>query len=188
MTISDTRRFVYHVDRDNTIIRVNADWIAFAQENAAAHLDDTTVIGQSLLDYVTDRETRHLYALLLQKVRNAQASITLPFRCDSPSLRRYMELTLVPHINAGVEFDAQLIRIEPRPPMALLDPTQQRSEDFVVICSWCKRIRTPAGWCEVEVAVRRLRLFDTAKLPALSHGICPSCQQMVRRELAQYAA
>jgi len=44
------------------------------------------------------------------------------------------------------------------------------------IGSWCKRVYTDAAWLEVEDAVERLGLFESEELPAISHGMCPSCE------------
>lgn len=69
----------------------------------------------------------------------------------------------------------RLLREEPRPPLALFDATRERSDEFVIVCSWCKRVRVGADWREAEDAVAALGLFDAAVLPQLSHGMCDSC-------------
>ena len=46
------------------------------------------------------------------------------------------------------------------------------------ICAWCKRIRDDNGsWSDVEHYVRRETDAD------FTHGICPDCQDQVRRDL-----
>jgi PAS domain S-box-containing protein len=46
------------------------------------------------------------------------------------------------------------------------------------MCAWCKRIRDDQGaWSEVEHYVRRQTAAD------FTHGICPDCQDQVRRDL-----
>ena len=46
------------------------------------------------------------------------------------------------------------------------------------MCAWCKRIRDDEGsWTEVEHYVRRETDAD------FTHGICPDCQDQVRRDL-----
>ena len=74
-----------------------------------------------------------------------------------------------------------LERVEARPPMPLLEPAAARSEEYVTVCSWCKKVELPgATWVEVEEAVEHLRLFDRAVLPQLTHGICPTCLESFR--------
>jgi hypothetical protein len=47
------------------------------------------------------------------------------------------------------------------------------------MCGWCDRFEVEGEWVEVEEAARRLELFDRPELPALNHGICPDCSEML---------
>jgi hypothetical protein len=38
-------------------------------------------------------------------------------------------------------------------------------------------------WCEVEEAVTRLKLFEAASIPSISHGVCPPCLETALKEL-----
>ena len=50
------------------------------------------------------------------------------------------------------------------------------SDEILVICSFCKRIRVEeAQWVEVEEAVRLLELNEAWPLPQLSHSVCEAC-------------
>jgi hypothetical protein len=70
-----------------------------------------------------------------------------------------------------------LLRSESRPVVKLLASVLDRTDEFVTICSGCQRICLPAGeWVEVEVAVDRLKVFESVALPELTHGICPGCE------------
>lgn len=51
----------------------------------------------------------------------------------------------------------------------------ERSEEFVIICSWCKLVEVESGWLEVEEAIDKLGLFDEPVLPRISHGCCSPC-------------
>ncbi len=141
------------------------------------------MVGQPLHGFITDMETRHIYDLLLHRVRKTGDAVVVTFRCDAPALRRFMELRVAPWSDGGVELDCRLVRREPREAVALLDPTHDRSSEFLTICSWCKRVRVGAAWVEVEEAVERLALFHADRLPQLTHGMCPGCMERVRREL-----
>jgi hypothetical protein len=95
-----------------------------------------------------------------------------------------MELAIAPLSDRELSISSQLIREEPREHSALLDTGPGRSDEFVKICSWCKRVLLPpSDWCEVEVAVRRLGLFDSNALPNLTHGVCPDCEVKIGAEL-----
>lgn len=177
------RTYVYRIDAGNRIIDVDADWVAFARENGQPQLTPAAVTGRPLLDFVADKETRHLYELLLQKVRRTRRPVSIPFRCDSPEIRRFMELRILPLRESEIEFTGVLLRQELRDRAVLLDESARRPESTLAICSWCKRVRVAEQWLEVEDAVARLNLFDSERLPQLTHGICPDCQAMVLAKL-----
>ena len=177
--------FGYRIDRDDRIVSVDVPWLAFARENDLSDLDEAAVLGRPVLAFISDAETRHLYELAFARVRATGRGIVLPFRCDSPTLRRYMELDISALSDAGLSLVGRLLWIEERPHVALLDVTTPRTRASLVICSWCKRVRMPDGWREVEHAVAQLRLFDSALLPQLTHGICEACRDRVLGALAQ---
>jgi hypothetical protein len=47
-------------------------------------------------------------------------------------------------------------------------------EEFLLICSWCRRVGNDGQWISVE------QYFDTKFQTGTSHGICPDC---AKREL-----
>lgn len=176
--------FHYRVDSDDRIRFVSAEWLAFAQDNAAPTLGPDAVLGQSLWKFVAGRETQHLYRLLFAAARREERILTVPFRCDSPSTRRFMELEIAPLADAALSISASLLREESRSPVELLDPRAPRSDDFVVICSWCKRVLVPPDeWAEVEAAIRGLGLFEATRLPSLTHGLCGACELAMDAEI-----
>jgi hypothetical protein len=169
----------YRIDARDRITFVSPAWIAFALNNGAPELTGERVLGKSLWGFVADKETRHLYGLLFKKVRRDRRVITLPFNCDSPMLRRYMELAISALPDGAIALAGHLLREESRKPARLLDPMAERSESFLRMCSWCKRVDAGANdWIEVEDAIRRLTLFSSSVLPQLTHGICPTCRSL----------
>jgi hypothetical protein len=87
-----------------------------------------------------------------------------------------MELEISPLPDGGLLCTAELERAERRVPVRLLDSQVSRSEAFVGMCSWCKRIRAdPELWLEIEEAVSALRLLAETP-PEITHTICPDCE------------
>lgn len=174
--IRDSRTFIYRIDADDRLVRVNPDWLDFAVENAAPYLTEDGVLGRPLWDFISDPETAHLYTLMVNRVRETGRPLTVPFRCDSPTMRRQGEMIIAPLPEGEVEFSCRWDWLEERDAISLLDATQPRSDRLLTLCSWCKHAEPEKGeWCEVEEAVRRLDLFADARLPRLTHGICPTC-------------
>jgi hypothetical protein len=176
MPEGEPRTIVHRVDGDDVLRYVDDAWVEFALENDAPKLTRERVLGRSLYDFIQGSDVRHVTALLLGRVRSHQTTVNVPVRCDSPTMRRFIDLALVPMHAVTVEFRSRIEREETRDAVELLDETIDRSEEFVRICSWCKRVLVEdRGWQEIEVAVEALDLFDATPLPQLTHGICETC-------------
>lgn len=182
---SGKQQFIYRIDQNDTIFYVNDQWLLFARENDVDKLTFDAVINQSLWSFITNVEVQHLYGLFLARVRATRLPIKLPFRCDAPDCRRYMELSLYPLSKKGVEFRSRILKLETRDPVGLLDASLERSNQLIRMCSWCKKVYTDqCGWVEVEKATRVLKLFDAPKMPQITHGMCPVCFENCLQELA----
>lgn len=166
---------IYRIDREGRIVFVNERWTEFALANDAASLAREAGLDKSLWDFVADVQTKHLYRTMLDLLPVGGDGIVIPLRCDSPDCRRFIELRIVRPDEDHVEFAAVVLRTERREPVALLDAQAARSEQWLRMCSGCKKVLADA-WVEIEEAVRRLELFADAQLPALTHGICPACK------------
>ena len=89
-----------------------------------------------------------------------------------------MEMEIFPLANEAIGFRSCILKEEVREPVALLDAGSNRSDEFVRICSWCKKVAIDhSEWAEVEEAVTCLGLFNVAELPSLTHVMCPSCHE-----------
>jgi len=169
----------YAIDEQDRLVRVDEGYYRFAEENG--WIEARTSLGRSLWDYVTGEDLKKVQRLLVRRLRDEVGSVELPFRCDGPEVRRRMDV----RISAGrggraVLFSARLRDEEEREePMPLLDSEAPRSEEVLVMCGWCDRFEVEGKWVEVEEAARRLDLFDRPEMPALSHGICPECTELL---------
>ena len=166
----------YSIDRLDHIKSVDEQWLAFARENGASNLRREYVVGRSLWDFVKGAEVRRLYEAIFQDVRDGQGIAIVPFRCDSPNLRREMRLTMTSGDNAminlqGVLCQARLTRFIP-----LFDQNARRSDQQLTLCSVCKRaLLEPMGWMQVAEVASRMSLFDKELQPEIVHSVCPNC-------------
>ncbi|HEX7650294.1 MAG TPA: hypothetical protein VF450_23055 [Noviherbaspirillum sp.] len=172
----------YRIDCDNRLIEVGGGWDAFALENETPAVLRDAVLGRSLLDFVAGTETRHLHEVLLDRARSGIPLQRMPFRCDSPGLRRSMEMDIVSPDGAAVEFHCRLLRVEPR--ASLLTVTAEPGNGSTMrMCSWCKKVHlTRDLWVEVEEAVARFGLLEDDAPPQVTHGICNSCLEKLYGE------
>jgi hypothetical protein len=176
------REFICQVDAGNRIVFVDASWVSFAAENGLPSLTLAAVKGRLLWDFITDETSQHVYKALARQVRRTGRMAEVPFRCDSPECRRFMKMFILSLAAGALEFHSVLLREEPRPRVDLLDPEFPRTEEFLTMCAWCKKVHT-GEWLEAEEAVRRLRLFEQPRLPRITHGVCPACQEAFELEL-----
>jgi hypothetical protein len=168
--------YVHRIDRDDVIVFLGEEWRDFACENGAPGLAD--VAGRSLWDFVAGADVRDVYRHMLDRVREDGGSIAFPFRCDSPALRRFLEMEIVPARGGEVEFRSRLVAVDERPELIALltaEAAQRPADSVVVSCSWCRRFRVESGWVEAEAAIRELGLFGGVPAPQISHGICEDC-------------
>lgn len=178
--------FVYRVDVEDRIIGVSDNWCTFANANNAwGHpLRPEDVMGHKLWDFIQDFETQHLYQELFRRARRGTTSQSIPFRCDSPRERRYLELFVEALPAESIKITSTILRTEPRDPVSLLDVKTPRSTDMVTVCSMCKKIRvSPQEWTGIEEGLSRLRLFEVDRMPRLTHGLCPLCYEAAMLEL-----
>ncbi len=175
----------YRLDAYDRIRSVSEDWLAFARRNGAAHLDES-VVGQSIWRFIDGRETRELYRLLFERVRDWGTPVSFPLRCDSPEQRRYLTLTIQPAEQEGLELQTETVREEPRPAVPLFETLLGAEGDQLTVCSWCKRVLVNGeAWVEAEEAIERLDLFGDAPMPNISYGICPACKASIRATLEE---
>lgn len=170
----------YELDAELRIRAVDPAWSAFAQANEAAELVvPPGPLDQPVFGYIQDATTAHLYQRLFERVLRTARPVGFRFRCDSPEVRRFLEMEIRPGRSSGLQLHTRVVRLEPRAPSPLLDRAGQRGGALLRMCSWCKAVDVGDRWCEVEDAVIALRLFERELLPAITHGICPPCHKRV---------
>ena len=176
---------IYRIDKNDIIKNVSDNWSDFAVRNRGGErCAPGNVVGGALWDFIDGSEARHLYGIVLGRIRERDRPATFPFRCDSPKQRRFLELNVCPMENDEIEFRSSLIRTESREPVKLLNSDIERSNEFIHICSMCKKIAlSDKQWEEVEEGIVALRLFEKEPLPQLTHSFCPSCYNDVMAEL-----
>ncbi len=184
-TNNSKETIIYRIDNNNIIDRLSDNWQICSEENFGGDIcKPINVIGSPLLDFITGLETRYLYKIILRRVRDRMRSSTFGYRCDSPEKRRFLDLSIIPLKHNAVDFWSRVVRTESREPVVLLKNDIERSDEFVRICSMCKKISiSDTEWAEVESAITKLRLFEKERMPELTHGLCQSCYDKIMTTL-----
>ena len=173
----------YRLDAGLTITSLDDAWSRFATENGAPQLAAPAPIGKPILSCISDPTTRRIYQDVFAATRR-RGQMSFPIRCDSPSLRRFLRLSINATEDGGFLIRSAVLKVEARQPLSLLEASDRQSDEFLTCCSWCKRFDVRGRWEEVEVAIEQLRLFDQARLPWISHGMCAACRDAMEQQLA----
>lgn len=168
---------IYHLDTADRITAVNSAWDDFARANGWPAPSDA-IIGRPLWDFISGAEVISLWRTLFEVVRGGRSSCRIPFRCDSPELRRDMSLEIVPSSDYMLECRATTLQTQPhlRTPLAPSYASDLSPHEFVRLCSWCKKMHVADDWIDLAAGIHELQLFEIYQMPVLSHGICPGCR------------
>ncbi len=167
----------YTLDPDDAIIAVTGDWDRFALDNGGDESLSTKIIGRRLDRFIAGDVTLMFVRTLLMSARTLERTIQRPYRCDSPQVKRFMEMTIVPRGSGVLEVCHRQVRSEPyRYSLPVTAAMPGTGSNFVKRCSLCQRIRLGQTWSEVDDAVLegRLQQRATAEL-AVVYGVCPDC-------------
>lgn len=168
----------YLLDRNDLILEVNDAWAEFAVANNGTGLLPPAIIGRSVWDFVHDPVTTLIYRGLHERIRSGHGPARFAFRCDSPSVRRLLEMTMTLGADGSLACVVGTRAIQHRPSQSILDQDDPGTGQILRICSWCKRMPDGEGeWVEIEEALARLDLLAGQVPQAVTHGICDACCQ-----------
>ncbi len=166
----------YAIDREDRISEVNHEWSTFANENRGQALLPPSILAKPLWGFLADGTTIELYQSMVARLRKGGSPIRFQFRCDAPDRRRLLAMEISGSESGAVVFCVTPVAEQSRAAVALLVSAGPRTDGLLTICGWCKRVPLRAKvWAEVEEAVQSFGLFQGGPMPALTHGICPTC-------------
>jgi len=178
MVDSQLPSYCYRVNASDEVVWVDSAWLAFAKENGAPELADVSMRNQCLWQHMADEGTRSFYEQVHKRVRSTGKPLMLPVRCDSPNLKRHMQLTISPEATGTLHYESILLRVEAQPHLALIDMRCKRTAERMTMCSCCQKILIePTGWIEIEDVATALHLFESKSAPNLFYSVCPDCAQ-----------
>ncbi len=175
MIFAPRERFFYVIDSDDLITYVSQEWLGFAAANDAVELTANYVLGKPIWYFITGAESRAFYQRVFRSLRRRGAEITIPFRCDSPTVVRQMDLNLRLLPGDAIELAGVLLKATPREPITILFRWLERTDHSIPICALCRRLSVEGEWLELREAVIRRMLINVAPAPRLEETVCPTC-------------
>lgn len=171
-TIAETTCWL---DADNCIVRVTPEWDEFAAANEGPTCMGPHVCGRKLAEFISGDATRMWVEALVATARLG-SDLDRPYRCDSPTVKRYMRMRVRPE-GELIVMHHKLVREE-----AMSQPvhiTSARTQGKMVLrCSMCNRLEIDEQWIEPDTAMSQGKL-PARKTVHVIHTVCADCYRML---------
>jgi hypothetical protein len=164
----------YRLDADDRICEVGGPWDEFARANEGERLLSERVIGTDFYSYISGDISRMYVRTIFGGVRALNREATRTYRCDSPNIKRFMEMTVRPESGGNLHVAHRLLRTEPLPATFRFVGHAGKGSDFIVRCSMCNRLKLRGHWCEPEVFREHGPEFPEGAAPVI-YGVCSAC-------------
>jgi len=172
----------YTLDANDAIVAVAGDWDLFALANGGEAILAARIVGRRLDDFITGDVTRMFVRTMLMSARTLKREVQRPYRCDSPQMKRLMQMTITPRGSDWLDVCHCQLHQEPwQRPQPIIAAASACTGTFIKRCSMCNRIRVRQEWGEVDEA-----LPMAARLNVV-YGVCPDCLQGVALRLSPAA-
>ena len=171
---TDSSHNAYWLDEDEKIIKVHAKWDAFAQENDGALALAKKVLGKPIWTFVVEDNTRLWLRALLNLAKLCDKVVERAYRCDSPTLKRYMTMIIEPLGEGKLKVIHRLERTEPIEPAIPFCYSSDSRLLRLTRCSVCNRIAVNNKWYDVASKEVRAKMEENKPL-MISYSVCGDC-------------
>jgi len=166
----------YWLDTKDLITAVSSSWNHFAlNNNAGKNSLAQNVIGQNIYSFIISDPTRMYLQILIQQARVLGNTVAKKYRCDSPQLKRYMEMRITPEQTGQIRLDHLLERVEPFVRPISFYPASSGGTATAYRCSICARLYLAGCWVMPDDAITEGLISLDAPLPVI-YTVCPVCQ------------
>lgn len=176
--------YSYEIDADDRIVFCSDTWNNFATRNDGDHLAFERIKGQSIWSHISCERTVRLYKRIFASAR-AGKPVQFFLRCDSPTVRRLLHVSVSPTIEGRVRTTTLLFRADERDPLHTTPCCESHPSDdrCYTLCTWCNKLDAD-GWLELEDVIGNRSSAGRATPPAVRHGICDACHDRIDQQVA----
>lgn len=164
----------YVLDRNGRILDAGGDWDQFALANGADGAVARKTIGTTLWENVAGFETQSYLNALFFAVRSLLDTISLPYRCDSPTERRLFNMTIAPADNLELPVDHALVSCSSNRQLPAVSSFTGRHS--AVKCSVCCSFKVGKTWVDPFTSP------DPIDFPE-GLGVCPECKRTASQKI-----
>jgi hypothetical protein len=169
---------IYKVDHDDVVSEVSSGWDDFARLNNGIEACREYIIGRPIYNCIAGSEVESFYQQVFDKTRSSGVPISVPFRCDSPSDKRFLNLTVTDYGKGVLECNSKTLAVVPRAePIEVMLVSGGVSAAALYMCGVCKAVHLRANlWRELDTVSSLIDPGSLRKRPFVQ-TICPSCAE-----------
>ena len=167
MSFSETYYLVDNMDR---VVKVSPNWDGFAKENDGDDVVAKYVLGRPLREFIVGDSTRMWMLALISSVRSSNKEVIRFYRCDSPTEKRFMKMTVSPEDDGSVFVSNKLLR---REHMNRVHFSYNRIAELER-CSICNKVQIGDAWIEPD-AIRTLDIYNSVDKFEVIYSVCSDC-------------
>ncbi|MCG8512491.1 MAG: hypothetical protein MI741_25035 [Rhodospirillales bacterium] len=160
----------YRIDHEDRIQSVSGPWDKFALENDGDSVCAADVQGRPIWDFVTGDITKSWLHTLIKLARVRNEPVERPYRCDSPRLKRFMRMRIVPQQDGLLRIEHELVSTEQRSIPVHFEFSRKAHVRLMLRCSICGRVQEGANWREAETTQR-----DSLGAIPIAYSVCDDC-------------
>ncbi len=168
-----TQTTSYVLDNRNRIILIGGVWDEFADENGGTKLSSKDVCGRPIWDFIKGDVTRMWVEAVFQYARVLGKIVERPYRCDSPNLKRFMHMRIVPEQGGVLRVEHEILSTEQRSSPVDIQYGTINMNGAKQRCSICGRVNI-GGWQEPHGDHA-----DASDGIVVIYTVCEDCQRLM---------
>lgn len=173
----------YRLDARDRIIEVSGEWDRFACDNGAEELAMDSVIGVPLRSFISGDVTRMFIDTMHARVRLSGRPMTVPYRCDSPGVKRFMEMSLAA-IGNDLISEHRLLSEHVMPRALVFRSADGRPHAWTKRCSMCNRLSMPGGRL-IEPDEFAETKYPDGEAVGVIYFVCEDCKSKIQARFAK---
>jgi hypothetical protein len=165
----------YVIDKKNCIISTKGYWDEFADENGCQKYSLKYIFGRNIWDFIKGDVTRMWVEAVFQYARLLNIIVERPYRCDSPDLKRFMRMRIVPEKGGILCIEHEILSTEQIYKPVDIQYGVITMNDAKQRCSICGRVKVGA-WQEPHGDHA-----GTSGQIVVIYTVCEDCQELIPR-------
>ena len=170
----------YWLDATDRIIKVSSSWNNLATVTNSQAILEEKIVGQRLWVFIQGSTTRLWVDAVLNYARISGKAVEKQYRCDSPTDKQFMLMRVIPLSREILEVQCNVEATVPLKTRIEFTTANTFIPSLTTRCSICNRLKIKQGWLEPDDE-QITNYLDTRTSVKVIYGVCPTCQDQVRR-------